>query len=67
MKNTDNHIFITEMKNERNYCIDINSLLTDIKVLLKEYYLATFNEDGNQLLLKFSNGQKFKLTLSEFN
>lgn len=55
------------MENEISYCIDINSLLTDIKVLLKEYYLATFNEDGNQLLLKFSNGQKFKLTLSEFN
>lgn len=67
MKNNDNHIFITDLENENNlnYVIDINSLLTDIKVLLKEYYVATFSEDGNNLVLKFNNGQKFKLTLFE--
>lgn len=67
MKNNDNHIFITDLENENklNYIIDINSLFTDIKVLLKEYYVATFSEDSNNLVLKFNNGQKFRLTLFE--
>ncbi len=65
MKN--NHVYLTELENSNklNYSVDAHSLLIDIKILLKEYYLATFNEEGNRLIIKFNNGQKFKLTLTD--
>lgn len=45
--------------------IDEMSLMMDIKVLLNEYYLATFNENGNSLKIALNNGQKFRITVEE--
>ena len=62
------HTFINEMEcaeNKFNFNLCVHELLIDVKVLLKEYYAATFSEDGNALLMNFTNGQKFKLTLQE--
>ncbi len=43
-----NHTFLSELENLNsvaNYKIDKNDLLFDIKVLLKDYCLATFTEN----------------------
>lgn len=45
--------------------IDEMSLMMDIKVLINEYYLATFNENGNSLKIALNNGQKFRITVEE--
>lgn len=47
------------------FTVDEKSLLLDLKVLIKEYYAATFSENGNLLLLKFTNGQTFLLSVNE--
>ncbi len=63
-----NHTFLSELENLNsvaNYKIDKNDLLFDIKVLLKDYYLATFTENENKLKLCFNNGQVFYLSLDE--
>lgn len=70
MADNKNHMFLTETESaagDFNYKIDANDLLLDLKVLLKEYYIATFTSDGNALLINFNNGQKFKLNLEELN
>lgn len=61
------HIFVPELEcvNKFGFKVDTVDLLSDIKVLLKEYYLATFAEDGNALDIKFNNGQKFRLKITE--
>ena len=47
------------------YMVDIDSIILDLKAMIKEYYFATFSEEGNSLILKFSNGQKFRLSIDE--
>ena len=39
----------------------------DLKFLLKDFYLATFDVSGEALNVKFENGQKFKLIVKEIN
>ena len=58
------HIFSTQL-GDLQYKVEVEDLFLDIKVLLKEYYMGTFTNDGQALMLKFTNGQKFKLSLSE--
>lgn len=68
MKNKQPHLFLNEMEcadGNFNYNLEEHELLIDLKVLIKEYYAATFTEDGGTLILNFTNGQKFKLTLKE--
>lgn len=68
MAKDNGHIFLTETESAEgvlNFEIDASDLLLDIKVLLKEYYVATFTGDGSALVIKFNNGQKFKLNLEE--
>lgn len=68
MANEKNHLFVTEMESagqNLQFTVDEKSLLLDLKVLIKEYYAATFSENGNSLLLKFTNGQTFLLTVNE--
>ena len=50
---------------ELDYKIDVHDLLIDLKILMKDYYVATFTETGNELIVAFNNGQKFKITMSE--
>lgn len=45
--------------------IDEMSLMMDVKVLLNEYYLATFDENGNSMKIALNNGQKFRITVDE--
>lgn len=68
MSKEEKHLFLTETESARcgtDFKIEEHDLLTDFKVLLKEYYVATFTDDGNALILNFTNGQKFKLALTE--
>lgn len=58
------HIFNTQL-NDLQYKVEVEDLFLDLKVLLKEYYMGTFTNDGQALMLKFTNGQKFKLSLVE--
>ncbi|HCH74339.1 MAG TPA: hypothetical protein DEV87_04065 [Clostridiales bacterium] len=37
----------------------------DLKFLLRDFYLATFDVSGETLNINFENGQKFKLTVKE--
>lgn len=55
----------SECNPEFNWTTDSMSVLTDIKVLMKEHYFATFTSDGNALKLSFNNGQSFLVTVAE--
>lgn len=48
-----------------NYRIVERDLLLDIKCLLRDYYVATFDEEGARLTLRFNNGQTFVLEIKE--
>ena len=56
------HIFNAQLS-DLQYKVEIEDLFLDIKVLLKEYYMGTFTNDGKGLTLNFTNGQKFLLSL----
>ena len=58
------HIFTAQL-NDMQYQVEVEDLFLDLKFLLKEYYMGTFTNDGKALMLKFTNGQKFKLSLNE--
>ncbi len=68
MAKDNNHIFLTETESAEggfNFKIDASDLLLDLKVLIKEYYVATFSDEGKSLVISFNNGQKFKINLEE--
>lgn len=67
MDKATNHMFVPEYESAEgvNFKVDVLGLLLDFKVLIKEYYAATFNEDGSALQIAFTNGQKFTLTITE--
>lgn len=68
MKNNKEHLFVTEMESSGQnlqFTVDEKSLLLDLKVLIKEYYAATFTEGESSLMLTFTNGQAFSLTVKE--
>lgn len=56
------HIFNTRLC-DLQYKVEIEDLFLDLKVLLKEYYMGTFTNDSKGLMLNFTNGQKFLLSL----
>lgn len=45
--------------------ISAQDLLIDFKVLMKEYYVATFTENEGELKIAFENGQKFIIDIKE--
>lgn len=47
------------------WCVGEQDLLLDLKMLIKQYYVATFTQQDNRLKLTFSNGQTFLITVSE--
>ncbi len=67
MKERSNHLFIKEMECEDKlqFKVDELSLLLDVKVLLKDYYTATFTESENALRINFDNGQTFEISVNE--
>ncbi len=50
---------------ESNWFITSKDLLMDLKLLIKEYYAASFTEEDNFLKLSFVNGQTFLVSLQE--
>lgn len=44
--------------------IGSNDILIDLKAILKNYYVATFNEEGNALKITFNNGQSFIISVT---
>lgn len=67
-KQSGGHIFVpdTEIADAEFRCkVTATDLLLDLKVLMKEYYVATFSDDGGTLKIALSNGQKFRLVLTE--
>ena len=60
--NSSEHIFNAQLC-DMQYKVEIEDLFLDLKVLLKEYYMGTFTNDGKGLMLNFTNGQKFLLSL----
>ena len=63
------HEFATEtepaQQMELDYQVEAESLLLDLKVLLREYYAATFTPEENALKLQFNNGQVFVVSIKE--
>ena len=61
------HLFARDMESAKrfDYKIDRESLLLDIKALLREYYAATFTAEADALKLQFTNGQSFILSAKE--
>ncbi len=47
--------------------IDIFDLLSDLKVLINEYYFAKFESSEQSLVIGFDNGQRFRLSLEEIH
>ena len=63
------HELVTETESAQEtglaYKVDAESILLDLKVLLRDYYAATFTKDENALKLQFNNGQIFVLKAKE--
>ncbi len=67
------HIFITEMESvtdgdadmDIKWRVDAKDLMLDLKVLIKEYYLALIDLQKNSLRIKFNNGQEFDIHIEE--
>ena len=63
---TSAHLFIAETESAKvNYKVEADDVLLDLKVLLRDYYTATFTKDEDGLKLQFTNGQKFVLSAKE--
>ena len=67
MENETNHVFVTEYDDTQGliWTVDEEEILCDIKKLLSEYYVATFDAEGKSLNISFNNGQKFGITVNE--
>ena len=63
------HELITERESAQElglgYKVEVEEILLDLKVLLRDYYTATFTKDENTLKLRFTNGQTFILNAKE--
>lgn len=47
--------------------IETPKLLQEIKLVLKDFFVASVRRKGDELVLQFPNGQKFVLTVWEDN
>ena len=64
----DGHIFLSDrgIDTPEFQCkVTAKDLLLDLKVLMKEYYVATFSDDNGWLKIALNNGQKFRFILIE--
>ena len=67
MSKQKDHSFLTDPEiSDLTSRVDIKAILFDLKYLLKEYYIATFTEEGQTLLVEFNNGQKFEIIVREY-
>ena len=61
------HKIIVEQgdENDKNWSCSAVDIKLDIKFLLKEYYSVFFDENGENLIVRFNNGQSFKISVEE--
>ena len=65
-QNNERRMFLSETKDqntELQYKVTVSDLLFELKVLLKEYYVAGFSDNTDSLKMTLNNGQKFRLIL----
>ncbi|MDD4291243.1 MAG: hypothetical protein PHX51_03255 [Clostridia bacterium] len=55
---------LREMTNT-TWRLDERDILLDKKFIMKEYYAATFVEDGTALKISFNNGQSFLISVRQ--
>lgn len=57
----------SEYENNGGLCsrIDESDLMLDLKVLMKEYYIGAFENDGSAMKITLNNGQRFEITCRE--
>lgn len=53
------------MEENVNWVCDVDDILRDIKIFIHENYTACYDEDGKSLIVKFNNGQKFRISVNE--
>ena len=52
---------------EQDKRIEAEELLQEIKISLKDDFVASVRKRGDELVLQFTNGQKFAVTVWEEN
>ena len=52
-------------KSEFRWACNVDDILRDIKIFMRENYIACYDEDGKDLVVKFNNGQKFSISVNE--
>ena len=65
LKEKDHSFVVDEEISDIKSKTDIKGILFDIKYLIKEYYIATFTETGDTLIIQLSNGQVFEVCVNE--
>lgn len=54
----------TEMEKVSWSC-EAKDVLSDIKFFMREYYVGFYDENGENLIVQFNNGQKFSISVAE--
>ena len=54
----------TELGNATWVC-DESDVLSDIKFFMRQYYVGFYTQNGNGIIIKFNNGQKFCVSVNE--
>ena len=49
----------------QSWVCDAQDVLRDIKFFIRESYVGFYSETGESLVVKFNNGQKFRISVVE--
>ncbi len=64
-----NYAVVTELESAKEagltYIVDEESILLDLKALLRDFYVATYTQEEDALKLQFNNGQTFIISVKE--
>ena len=50
---------------QEKFCTTETDLAIELKVVLEDFYSAKITRDENSVLIRFFNGQKFKIEIKE--
>lgn len=64
-KNTGKMAVTKVESNDVEGAIHLSDVVSEIELMLKDYYVAELSKAENNILIRFSNGQKFKLIVEE--
>ena len=53
------------MEEKFKWIFDTDDILRDIKIFMRENYIACYDEDGKSFIVKFNNGQRFSISVTE--